>query len=132
GTQRLVAALAKLVKKLGAKNAEALAWSAIAEMAGALGLLRPVSAPTGGPKTSGIRARWFDRALASIDRHHAAGDGSGRPHARLIADDNAGSYDRHIETLTGCAHQTLLNLGAGRGAVPVSYIAGRPPGPGGT
>src|SRR5262247_1830356 len=80
----------------------------------------PCPTPTGRPKSSGIRARWFDRALASIDRHHAAGDGSGRPHARLIADDNAGSYDRHIETLTGRAHQTLLNLGAGRGAVPVS------------
>src|SRR5262249_48215077 len=35
GTERLVAALAKLVKKLGAKHAEALAWSALAEMAGA-------------------------------------------------------------------------------------------------
>src|SRR2546428_8803266 len=34
GTERLVAALAKLVKKLCAKNAEALAWSALAEMAG--------------------------------------------------------------------------------------------------
>src|SRR5262249_10863723 len=32
------------------------------------------------------------------------------------------------ETLTGCAHQTLLNLAAGSCAVPVSYIAGRPPG----
>jgi TetR/AcrR family transcriptional repressor of nem operon len=31
GTERLVAALAKLVKKLGAKNAEALAWSALAK-----------------------------------------------------------------------------------------------------
>ena len=43
GTERLVAALAKLVKKLGAKNAEALAWSALAEMAGALALSRTVS-----------------------------------------------------------------------------------------
>ena len=43
GTERLVAALAKLVKKVGAKNAEALAWSALAEMAGALALSRTVS-----------------------------------------------------------------------------------------
>jgi TetR/AcrR family transcriptional repressor of nem operon len=43
GTERLVAALAKLVKKLGAKNAKALAWSAMAEMAGALALSRTVS-----------------------------------------------------------------------------------------
>ena len=43
GTERLVAALAKLVKKLGAKNPEALAWSALAEMAGALTLSRAVS-----------------------------------------------------------------------------------------
>jgi hypothetical protein len=39
----VVAALAKLAKKLGAKDAEALAWSAIAEMAGALALSRTVS-----------------------------------------------------------------------------------------
>jgi TetR/AcrR family transcriptional regulator, transcriptional repressor for nem operon len=43
GTQRLVAALASLLKKSGAKNADALAWSAIAEMAGALALSRVVS-----------------------------------------------------------------------------------------
>jgi TetR/AcrR family transcriptional regulator, transcriptional repressor for nem operon len=43
GTERLVAALAKLVKKLGAKNPDALAWSAMAEMAGALTLSRTVS-----------------------------------------------------------------------------------------
>ncbi|MGH7337849.1 MAG: TetR/AcrR family transcriptional regulator [Myxococcota bacterium] len=43
GTERFVAALAKLAKKLGAKDAEALAWSAIAEMAGALALSRTVS-----------------------------------------------------------------------------------------
>jgi hypothetical protein len=43
GTERLVAALAKLVKKLGAKHAEAPAWSALAEMAGALALSRTVS-----------------------------------------------------------------------------------------
>ena len=43
GTDRVVAGLAKLAKKLGAKNAEALAWSALAEMAGALALSRTVS-----------------------------------------------------------------------------------------
>ena len=43
GTERLVAGIAKLVKKLGAKHAEALAWSALAEMAGALALSRAVS-----------------------------------------------------------------------------------------
>ena len=42
-SERVVAALAKLAKKLGAKDAEALAWSAIAEMAGALALSRTVS-----------------------------------------------------------------------------------------
>ena len=45
GTERLVGALAKLLKKLGAKNPEALAWSAMAEMAGALTLSRTVSDP---------------------------------------------------------------------------------------
>jgi TetR/AcrR family transcriptional regulator, transcriptional repressor for nem operon len=45
GTERLVAGFAKLVKKLGAKRADALAWSAIAEMAGALALSRTVSDP---------------------------------------------------------------------------------------
>jgi TetR/AcrR family transcriptional regulator, transcriptional repressor for nem operon len=43
GAERVVAALAKLAKKLGAKDAEALVWSAIAEMAGALALSRTVS-----------------------------------------------------------------------------------------
>src|SRR6266478_5581039 len=43
GTERLVAGFAKLMKKLGAKNAEALAWSAMAAMAGALALSRTVS-----------------------------------------------------------------------------------------
>jgi len=45
GTERFVSGVAKLVKKLGAKNAEALAWSTIAEMAGALALSRTVSDP---------------------------------------------------------------------------------------
>jgi hypothetical protein len=43
GIERVVASLAKLAKKLGAKDAEALAWSALAEMAGALALSRTVS-----------------------------------------------------------------------------------------
>jgi TetR/AcrR family transcriptional repressor of nem operon len=43
GTERWAAALAKLAKKLGAKDAEAIAWSAIAEMAGAVALSRTVS-----------------------------------------------------------------------------------------
>lgn len=43
GLDRSAAALAKLAKKLGARDAEALAWSAIAEMAGALALSRTVS-----------------------------------------------------------------------------------------
>ena len=43
GAERSVAALAKLVKKLGVKNAEALAWSALATMVGALTLARTVS-----------------------------------------------------------------------------------------
>jgi TetR/AcrR family transcriptional regulator, transcriptional repressor for nem operon len=45
GLERLVAAYARLLRKLGAKNAEALAWSAIAEMSGALALSRTVSDP---------------------------------------------------------------------------------------
>jgi TetR/AcrR family transcriptional repressor of nem operon len=43
GTERWAAALAKLAKKLGAKDADAVAWSAIAEMAGAIALSRTVS-----------------------------------------------------------------------------------------
>ena len=43
GAERVVAALAKLARKLGAKDAEAVAWSAFAEMAGALALSRTVS-----------------------------------------------------------------------------------------
>jgi TetR/AcrR family transcriptional regulator, transcriptional repressor for nem operon len=43
GTERWAAALAKLAKKLGAKDAESIAWSAIAEMAGAIALSRTVS-----------------------------------------------------------------------------------------
>src|ERR1700722_511263 len=43
GVERLTAAIAKLIKKLGFKNAEALALSALSEMAGALALARAVS-----------------------------------------------------------------------------------------
>ena len=43
GTERRVTGLAKLADKLGAKDPEALAWSAVAEMAGALALSRTVS-----------------------------------------------------------------------------------------
>src|SRR5580692_5253156 len=43
GVERLTAALAKLLKKLGAKNADALAFSALSEMAGALALARATS-----------------------------------------------------------------------------------------
>jgi TetR/AcrR family transcriptional repressor of nem operon len=45
GVERLTAGLAKLIKKLGNKNAEALAFSALSEMAGALALARAVSDP---------------------------------------------------------------------------------------
>ena len=58
GTEPLVTALAKLVKKLGAKNPEALAWSAMAEMAGALTLSRAVSDPDTSKGYFGILARW--------------------------------------------------------------------------
>jgi len=43
GTERRVTALAKLAHELGAKDAEGLAWSAVAEMAGAVALSRTVS-----------------------------------------------------------------------------------------
>ena len=43
GTERLVGGFVNLVKKLGAKRADALAWSAMAEMSGALALSRTVS-----------------------------------------------------------------------------------------
>lgn len=43
GTERVVAGLAKLAKKLGAKNPTAVAWSAMAELSGALALSRTVS-----------------------------------------------------------------------------------------
>ena len=45
GTERFVAGVAKLLKKLGTRNAEAAAWSAVVEMAGALALARAVSDP---------------------------------------------------------------------------------------
>jgi len=45
GTERFVAGVAKLLKKLGTRNAEAVAWSVVVEMAGALALARAVSDP---------------------------------------------------------------------------------------
>jgi TetR/AcrR family transcriptional repressor of nem operon len=45
GIERLTAAIAKLIKKLGNKNAEALALSALSEMAGALALARAIIDP---------------------------------------------------------------------------------------
>src|SRR5882724_9815432 len=45
GIERLVGGIAKLLKRLGAKDADALAWSAMAEMAGALSLARTVADP---------------------------------------------------------------------------------------
>ena len=43
GAERLVAGIAKLLRNLGLKDADALAWSALAEMTGALVLSRAVS-----------------------------------------------------------------------------------------
>jgi TetR/AcrR family transcriptional repressor of nem operon len=45
GVERLTAGITKLIKKLGAKNAEALALSALSEMAGALALARAITDP---------------------------------------------------------------------------------------
>lgn len=45
GVERLAARLAKLLKTLGNKNAEALAMSAVSEMAGAMTLARAVADP---------------------------------------------------------------------------------------
>jgi|SRR5271165_401381 len=43
GVERLAASIAKLLKKLGAKNSEALALSAVSELAGAMTLARAVA-----------------------------------------------------------------------------------------
>lgn len=43
GLERLVAGIAKLLRNLGLKDADALAWSALAEMTGAVVLARAVS-----------------------------------------------------------------------------------------
>jgi TetR/AcrR family transcriptional repressor of nem operon len=43
GAERLAAGIAKLLRNLGLKDADALAWSALAEMTGALVLSRAVS-----------------------------------------------------------------------------------------
>jgi TetR/AcrR family transcriptional regulator, transcriptional repressor for nem operon len=45
GVERLAAGFAKLLKKLGIKNAESLAFSALAEMAGTLALTRAIMDP---------------------------------------------------------------------------------------
>jgi TetR/AcrR family transcriptional regulator, transcriptional repressor for nem operon len=45
GAERFAAGIAKFLKKLGHKNAEALAFSALAEMAGALTLSRAIADP---------------------------------------------------------------------------------------
>jgi TetR/AcrR family transcriptional repressor of nem operon len=75
GTERLVAALAKLLKKLGAKNPEALAWSAMTELVGALTLSRAVN----DPKTSNAilrNSRAMVKSRLGLDRR--AGRGSKR------------------------------------------------------
>jgi TetR/AcrR family transcriptional repressor of nem operon len=46
GAQRLVTAIAKLLRKLGTENSEALASSALTEMVGALALSRAINDPT--------------------------------------------------------------------------------------
>ena len=72
GTERLVTGLAKLLKQLGAKNAEALAWSAMAEMAGALALSRTVSDPD--RSTQILRnSRAMVRSRLGLDRSTSRG-----------------------------------------------------------
>jgi TetR/AcrR family transcriptional repressor of nem operon len=74
GTERLVAALAKLMKRLGAKNPEALAWSALAEMAGALALSRTVSdAHTSTQILRNSRAMVRSRIGLGLDRSTSRG-----------------------------------------------------------
>jgi AcrR family transcriptional regulator len=81
GTERFVAGLAKLIERLGVKNADALAWSAMAEMAARSRCRVPCPTLTERRKFSAIRAPWCGRGSASIDRRHAAVDGSGLPDA---------------------------------------------------
>jgi len=72
GTERLVAGFAKLVKGLGAKNADALAWSAMPEMAGALALARTVSDPD--RATQILRhSRAVVRSRIGLDRSRSRG-----------------------------------------------------------
>ncbi len=66
-TERLVARVAKLLKMLGAQSADTLAWSAIAEMMGALLLARTVSDPDGRPESSAARGLRSRRTSAWID-----------------------------------------------------------------
>jgi len=72
GTERFVAAFAKLVKKLGVKDADALAWSAIAEMAGVLALSRTVSDPV--TSTHILRnSRAMVRSRLGLERRRSRG-----------------------------------------------------------
>jgi len=60
------------VKKLGAKNPDALAWSAIAEMAGALALSRTLSDPE--RSTQILRhSRAMVRSRLGLDRSTSRG-----------------------------------------------------------
>jgi TetR/AcrR family transcriptional repressor of nem operon len=73
GTERFVAGLAQLIERLGAKNADALAWSAMAEMAGALALSRAMSDPD--RATKNLRnSRAMVRARIGLDRSPSRGD----------------------------------------------------------
>ena len=72
GTERLVTGFAKLLKGLGAKKGDALAWSAMAEMAGALALARTVSDPD--RATQILRhSRAMVRSRIGLDRSRSRG-----------------------------------------------------------
>jgi TetR/AcrR family transcriptional regulator, transcriptional repressor for nem operon len=72
GTERFVAGFAKLVKKLGAQNADALAWSAVAEMAGALALSRTMSDPDRATRIL-RNSRAMVRSRVGLDRSMSRG-----------------------------------------------------------
>jgi TetR/AcrR family transcriptional regulator, transcriptional repressor for nem operon len=72
GTERFVAGFAKLVKRLGAKNADALAWSAVAEMAGALALSRTMSDPDRATRIL-RNSRAMVRSRVGLDRSMSRG-----------------------------------------------------------
>jgi TetR/AcrR family transcriptional repressor of nem operon len=66
GVERLVAGIGKLLKKLGVENTEALAFSALSEMAGAISLARAMSDPE--------RSDWLLRSsCAQVKSRIAAG-----------------------------------------------------------